>query len=48
MPLYTVLTQDGRVADDVKATIAEEITRIHTTVINVPRTTIRSSITSSS
>jgi phenylpyruvate tautomerase PptA (4-oxalocrotonate tautomerase family) len=41
MPLYTAITQDGSVSDETKARIAEEITRIHTSVMNVPRTFVR-------
>jgi phenylpyruvate tautomerase PptA (4-oxalocrotonate tautomerase family) len=41
MPLYTVITQDGSIADEIKAKIAEEITRIHAAVMNVPRNFIR-------
>jgi phenylpyruvate tautomerase PptA (4-oxalocrotonate tautomerase family) len=41
MPLYTVITQDGSVADGTKAKIAEEITRIHAAVMKVPRNFIR-------
>jgi phenylpyruvate tautomerase PptA (4-oxalocrotonate tautomerase family) len=41
MPLYTAITQDGSVPDGTKARIAEEITRIHTTVMKVPRPFVR-------
>jgi phenylpyruvate tautomerase PptA (4-oxalocrotonate tautomerase family) len=41
MPLYTVITQEGNVSDETKAKIAEELTRIHTTVMNVPRGFVR-------
>ena len=41
MPFYMVVTQDGSVADGLKAKIAEEITRIHATVMKVPRSFIR-------
>jgi len=41
MPLYTAISQDGSVSDGTKARIAEEITRIHTTVMKVPRTFVR-------
>ncbi len=37
MPLYTVITQEGFVSDATKATLAEEITRIHSAVMKVPR-----------
>jgi len=36
MPLYTAITQDS-LRDETKAGIAEEITRIHTEVMKVPR-----------
>ena len=35
MPMYTAITQ-GSLPDETKARIAKEITRIHTTVMNVP------------
>lgn len=35
MPLYTAITQES-LADDTKAGIAQEITRIHSTVMRVP------------
>jgi phenylpyruvate tautomerase PptA (4-oxalocrotonate tautomerase family) len=41
MPLYTVMTQDGSVADGTKVKIAEEITRIHAAVMKVPRNFVR-------
>ena len=41
MPLYTAIAQDGSVTDETKAKIAEEITRIHTTVMKVPRNFVR-------
>jgi phenylpyruvate tautomerase PptA (4-oxalocrotonate tautomerase family) len=41
MPLYTVITQEGTVFEETKAKIAEELTRIHTTVMNVPRSFVR-------
>jgi phenylpyruvate tautomerase PptA (4-oxalocrotonate tautomerase family) len=41
MPLYTVITQDGLVADGTKAKIAEEITRIHSAVMKVPQSFVR-------
>jgi phenylpyruvate tautomerase PptA (4-oxalocrotonate tautomerase family) len=41
MPVYTAISQDGSVSDATKAKIAEEITRIHTTVMKVPRTFVR-------
>ena len=36
MPLYTAITQES-MPDETKARIAEEITRIHTAVMKVPR-----------
>ena len=36
MPLYTAITQDP-LPDETKSRIAEEIARIHTTVMKVPR-----------
>ena len=36
MPLYTAITQ-GPLPDETKARIAEELTRIHSTVMKVPR-----------
>ena len=41
MPLYTAISQDGSVSDGTKSKIAEEITRIHTAVMKVPRTFVR-------
>ena len=41
MPLYTVITQDNTLSVETKAKIAEEITRIHTTVMKVPRNFVR-------
>lgn len=41
MPLYTAITQDGLVSDEVKAEIAREITRIHTSVMKVPSSFVR-------
>jgi phenylpyruvate tautomerase PptA (4-oxalocrotonate tautomerase family) len=41
MPLYTAIIQDGSVSDGTKARIAEEITRIHTAVMKVPRNFVR-------
>ena len=41
MPFYTAITQEGTVSDEIKARIAEEITRIHTTVMNVPKSFVR-------
>jgi phenylpyruvate tautomerase PptA (4-oxalocrotonate tautomerase family) len=41
MPLYTAITQEGTVSSETKAKIAEEITRIHTTVMKVPKSFVR-------
>jgi phenylpyruvate tautomerase PptA (4-oxalocrotonate tautomerase family) len=41
MPLYTAITQDGTVSTEIKAKIAEDITRIHTTVMKVPKNFVR-------
>jgi len=41
MPLYTVLIEEGSVSDQIKASIAEEITDIHTAVMKVPRKFVR-------
>jgi len=41
MPLYTAISQDGSVTDGTKARIAEEITRIHSAVMKVPKTFVR-------
>jgi phenylpyruvate tautomerase PptA (4-oxalocrotonate tautomerase family) len=41
MPLYTAITQEGMVSIEVKTKIAEEITRIHTSVMKVPKNFVR-------
>jgi phenylpyruvate tautomerase PptA (4-oxalocrotonate tautomerase family) len=41
MPLYTAISEDGFVSDERKAKIAKEITRIHTTVMKVPKSFVR-------
>jgi phenylpyruvate tautomerase PptA (4-oxalocrotonate tautomerase family) len=41
MPLYTAITQEGAVSSEAKAKIAQEITRIHTTVMKVPKNFVR-------
>jgi phenylpyruvate tautomerase PptA (4-oxalocrotonate tautomerase family) len=41
MPHYTVITQDGAVSIETKAKIAEEINRIHATVMKVPKNFFR-------
>jgi phenylpyruvate tautomerase PptA (4-oxalocrotonate tautomerase family) len=41
MPMYTVVTQDGFISDDKRKRIAEEITRIHSSVMKVPKSFVR-------
>lgn len=41
MPLYTAITEDSSLSDGAKSKIAAEITRIHATVMNVPKTFVR-------
>jgi len=41
MPLYTAITQEGTVSVETKAKLAEEITRIHTTVMKMPKNFVR-------
>lgn len=41
MPLYTVITEEGTVSIETRTKIAEEITRIHTTVMKVPKNFVR-------
>jgi phenylpyruvate tautomerase PptA (4-oxalocrotonate tautomerase family) len=41
MPFYTATTQEGTVSAETKAKIAEEITRIHTGVMKVPKNFVR-------
>jgi phenylpyruvate tautomerase PptA (4-oxalocrotonate tautomerase family) len=41
MPLYTAITQEGTVSSQANAKIAEEITRIHTSVMKVPKNFVR-------
>jgi|ERR1700722_5839093 len=41
MPLYTAIIQEGNVSIETRAKIAEEITRIHTTVMKVPKNFVR-------
>jgi phenylpyruvate tautomerase PptA (4-oxalocrotonate tautomerase family) len=41
MPLYTAITPEGTVSSETKAKIAEEITRIHTCVMKVPKNFVR-------
>jgi phenylpyruvate tautomerase PptA (4-oxalocrotonate tautomerase family) len=37
VPLYTIITQDNTIPEKAKAKIAEEITRIHNSVMKVPK-----------
>ena len=41
MPLYTVVTQEDSLPAETRSKIAEEITRIHSTVMSVPRHFVR-------
>jgi phenylpyruvate tautomerase PptA (4-oxalocrotonate tautomerase family) len=41
MPLYTALVEEGSLADRNKVEIGKEITRIHATVMKVPREFVR-------
>jgi phenylpyruvate tautomerase PptA (4-oxalocrotonate tautomerase family) len=41
MPFYTAITEEGTVSIETKAKIVEEITRIHTTVMKVPKNFVR-------
>jgi phenylpyruvate tautomerase PptA (4-oxalocrotonate tautomerase family) len=41
MPFYTAITEEGFVAEQTKAKIAKEITRIHTAVMKVPSNFVR-------
>jgi phenylpyruvate tautomerase PptA (4-oxalocrotonate tautomerase family) len=41
MPLDAAIIQEGTISTETKATIAEEITRIHTTVMKVPKNLVR-------
>ena len=41
MPLYTVITQEGTVSSQTKPKIAEEVTRIHASVMKVPKNFVR-------
>jgi phenylpyruvate tautomerase PptA (4-oxalocrotonate tautomerase family) len=41
MPLYTVVTQEEFLSNETKSKVAEEITRIHSAVMNVPRHFVR-------
>jgi phenylpyruvate tautomerase PptA (4-oxalocrotonate tautomerase family) len=41
MPLYTAITEEGFLSHETKAKIAQEITRVHTTIMKVPPTFVR-------
>jgi phenylpyruvate tautomerase PptA (4-oxalocrotonate tautomerase family) len=41
MPFYTAILEEGFVSLETKAKIAEEITRIHTSVMKVPKNYVR-------
>jgi phenylpyruvate tautomerase PptA (4-oxalocrotonate tautomerase family) len=41
VPLYTAITQEGSASDETKAKIAQEITRIHTSLMKVPTSYVR-------
>jgi len=41
MPFYTAILEEGTVSTETKAKIAEEITRIHTSVMKVPMNYVR-------
>jgi phenylpyruvate tautomerase PptA (4-oxalocrotonate tautomerase family) len=41
VPLYTIVTQESSVPAETRSKIAEEITRIHSTVMKVPRSFVR-------
>jgi phenylpyruvate tautomerase PptA (4-oxalocrotonate tautomerase family) len=41
MPLYTVTTQEHALSDEIIRKMASEITRIHTTVMKVPKNFVR-------
>jgi phenylpyruvate tautomerase PptA (4-oxalocrotonate tautomerase family) len=41
MPLYTAITEQGFISNETKTRIAEEITRIHSTVMKVPKNFVR-------
>src|SRR5580698_961766 len=41
MPLYTAITQEGVVSSETRTKIAEEITRIHSSVMKVPNNFVR-------
>ena len=41
MPLYTVIAQERTLSDETRRQMAGEITRIHTTVMKVPKNFVR-------
>jgi phenylpyruvate tautomerase PptA (4-oxalocrotonate tautomerase family) len=41
MPLYTAITEEGTLSVEAKTKIAEEITRIHATLMKVPKNFVR-------
>lgn len=41
MPLYTVIAEEHALSDEIRRKMAGEITRIHTTVMKVPRNFVR-------
>ncbi len=41
MPLYTAITEEGSISEEMKAEIAKEITRIHSGVMKVPENFVR-------
>jgi phenylpyruvate tautomerase PptA (4-oxalocrotonate tautomerase family) len=41
MPLYTVITQEHALSSETKLKMANEITRVHTAVMKVPRSFVR-------
>ena len=41
MPLYTAIIQGGSLSDETKAKIAQEITRIHASLMKVPTSYVR-------
>jgi phenylpyruvate tautomerase PptA (4-oxalocrotonate tautomerase family) len=41
LPLYTAITEGDTISAETKAKIAEEITRLHTSVMKVPKNFVR-------
>jgi phenylpyruvate tautomerase PptA (4-oxalocrotonate tautomerase family) len=41
MPLYSAISQEGFLSDETKTKIAQEITRIHCSIMGVPRQFVR-------